>query len=197
MPIGPVSTLVGTPPAPAARSRRRSRRSASRRAWRCPRTGGSRGCLPAPRSARARSPRRRRSRRSRTRCCRSAEAESRPEEWNDARTVRRFEKCTVMHVPAATCSTSGSGASVFFSTRVAMLVGTKAARSWLPNALFGTSTALMSNERCGARAGHGIARIGRLRRPSAGRGGQRERRGSARRDPAAAAGSACGPAGRG
>ena len=44
----------------------------------------------------------------------------------------------------------------FFSTSVATFVGTKAARSWLPNALFGTSTALMSNDRCGASAGHGL-----------------------------------------
>ena len=61
-----------------------------------------------------------------------------------------------MHVPAATWSTSGSGATAFFSTWIARLEGTKAARSWLPNALFGTSTALMSYERCGARAGHGL-----------------------------------------
>src|SRR5919202_6509198 len=75
--------------------------------------------------------------------------------WNDDRTVRWFEKLTVTQSPAATCMTSGSG-NAPFSTAAAWLLGTNAASApWLPPLVF-TSTAVTSNVRVGAPAGHGL-----------------------------------------
>ena len=66
-------------------------------------------------------------------------------------------KCTVMHSPAATCSTSGSGALAPFITAAASAVGTKAVRTAPWNELLlGTSTALTAKLYCGAPLVHGL-----------------------------------------